>query len=223
MKTSNIIMLTFLAFLFGGMTVFCIDSKHHEENKVFNNFEKKLTAFSVIVAENGAKFNLKNGNECKITQTYIKGTLPNIDSFAVRNDTLFVSSKIPKNGMMKHTDNVTEIFCRNTKSIVAKENSDIQIKEFHKDTLNITMKKAILNCKINKLTYLSVNADESNVTINCENIKKIDLKLDETKLDLSSKKNTENISGILINNSSFNGKIDGKINLEVDKSSKVYF
>lgn len=223
MKTSNIILLSFLIFLFGGMTVFSIDSKYHDMDKKFLNSEKKLAPFSVIVAEGGAKFNLKNGNENKISQAYLEGTVPNIDFFAVRNDTLFISSEIPKNGKMKHTDNVTEIFCLNTKSIVAKENSDIQIKEFQKDTLNITMKKTILNCKLKKLTYLSVSAIESNITLNCENIKNIDLKMDKTSLDLNSKKNTANISGSLINNSSFDGKIDGKINLDVDKSSKVYF
>ena len=67
MKTSNIIFISFLIFLFGGITLLFIGSKYYEleENLISVSQEKPLAPFSVVVAEPGANFSLKMARKIK--------------------------------------------------------------------------------------------------------------------------------------------------------------
>ncbi|MGM8361286.1 hypothetical protein ACSV4D_05150 [Flavobacterium sp. ARAG 55.4] len=91
MKTSNIILISFLTFLFGGITLLFIGSKYYKgvDNKAnLTVKEKKTASFSVVVAEPGAYLVLKNGREFSVSQAYKKDTKPDFAPFVVRNDTL---------------------------------------------------------------------------------------------------------------------------------------
>lgn len=226
MKTSNYILLSFLLFLFGGITLLCFGSRYYKSIDAradFVNQEKQLPPFSVVVAEPGAIFNLRNANENKIIQTYLKGTVPNIASFEVRNDTLFIYSEEPKQGKMKHTRNVTEFLFINIKSIVTKENSDVYLENLETDTLDINMSKSRLNWKFNKSSYVEIVAKNSVIDLTGDCIDKINLQLDKTALNINSKNGTKQLSGSLINDSYVGGFIDGKMSLTVDKSSRMHF
>lgn len=226
MKTSNIIITSFFIFLFSGIILLYIGSKYYKSYVDPSNFamqQKTLSPFSVVVAEPGAIFNLTNGKENKIVQNYLKGTVPNIASYVVRNDTLFISTQYKK-GEIRHTKNVAEIFYINMKSIVVKENSDILIQGFQEDTLNIAIKKSRLNCReFKKVDLISVEATDSDIFFEGKNIENVVVKLDKAHLDITSKENIKSISGNIKNSSTLDCSGSAKVNLEADKTSKMYF
>ena len=226
MKTSNIIISSFLIFLFGGIILLYIGSKYYKTYDDPSNYlseEKPLPSFSVVVAGSGAIFNLITEKENKINQTYLKGTVPNIASYAVRNDTLFITSKEPKKGEVKNTKNLTEVFCIGVKSIVGMENSDVRLLGLQADTLNITTKQSRLEWRgFEKVTFLSVEGQDSDIYLDGKKLDKIDVKLDKTLLNIDAKENVKSISGKLKNTSTFDCPSSIKVNLEADKSSKIY-
>lgn len=224
MKTSNIIIFSFLIFLFGGLILLFIGSKYYksyDDPAYFLGEEKSLPPFSVVVAEPGTVFHLINGKENKLHQIYLKGTVPNITSFKVRNDTLFIISKEPKKDEVKHTKNVTEVICTHIKSILARENSNIRIMKINVDTLNITADKSKLDWRFDKVAYALIQSKESNIYLDGENLEAADLKLDKTKFYINSEQGIKYLSGYLINNSFLHGLINGKISLDVDKTSGI--
>lgn len=226
MKTSNIIITSFFIFLFSVIILLYIGSKYYKSYDDPSNFamkQKKLPYFSVVVAEPGVTFNLINGKENRIVQNYLKGTAPHVTSSIVRNDTLFVSSLLKKGGL-KHTKNVTEIFYTNMKSILAKENSDIRILGFSADTLNITVKKSRLNwSEFKKVALVSVDATDSDIFIEGKNLENVIVKLDKAHLDITSKENIKSTSGNIKNISTLDCSGSAKVNLDADKTSKMYF
>jgi len=68
MKTSNYIIIVFFVFLFGGVFVLFISSRIHQRDSRIGLFaeEKKLEPFSVVVAEPGAEFHLRNAEYPRI-------------------------------------------------------------------------------------------------------------------------------------------------------------
>lgn len=226
MKTSNIIISSFLIFLFGGIILLYIGSKYYKSYDDPTNFlseEKPLSSFSVVVAERGATFNLMTGKENKIHQLYLKGTVPNISSYAVRNDTLFISFKEPRKDDLKHTKNVTEVFCIGVKSIVTKENSDVRMLGVQADTLNVTMNKSRLDWReFEKIAFLSVEAKDSDIYLNGKKIDKIDVKLDKTLLNIDAKEYVKSVSGRIKNTTTFDCPSSLVVNIESDKSSRIY-
>lgn len=224
MKTSNIIIFSFLIFLFGGITLLYIGSKYYKEvnySDDFANQEKIVAPFSVIVAEPGASFHLKNGKEYKILQNYKKVTVSNFAPFVVRNDTLFMFAIKP--GRIKEESSVVPVvFCKNVKYIIGKENAYVYLDNYGADSLFVNIKKAKLSWVYDKIVFVSLNAKNSSVSLNGNNLEKIDLKLDKAKVNITSEKSIESISGSLKNASDLNCSVDGRLNLEVDKSSKMY-
>lgn len=226
MKTSNIIIASFLIFLFSGIILLYIGSKYYKSYDDPSNFtvkEKELASFSVVVAQSGAVFELSNGKQNKISQHYLKGTSPNISSFEVRNDTLFISSQEPKNDELKHRKNMTEVFCSaKINSISAKDNSSIKMTAFA-DTLNITMNKSSLEWRFDKTKHVSIQSENSSIYLDGDNIETAAITLDKTELFLKSKNATKYLSGALKNGSNLEGVINGKIDIEKDASSHMYF
>ena len=149
MKTSNIIFLSFLIFLFGGITLLYVGSKYHDGDNDEANFvkqEKALPPFSVIVVETWTRVNLMSGKENKIIQSRSKNNVSKFAPFVVRNDTLFISSA--KQVLKENTHYIdAEVFCVNIKSIVAKGKSYVDMTKFQMDTLNISMNKSKFYCR----------------------------------------------------------------------------
>ncbi|MGM8361285.1 hypothetical protein ACSV4D_05145 [Flavobacterium sp. ARAG 55.4] len=75
----------------------------------------------------------------------------------------------------------------------------------------------------NKPTFVNIEAKKSYLQLNGNDIKGINLQFDKTIFYINSKKGIKELSGSLSNFSEFNGKIEGKISLEVDKSSRIFF
>lgn len=225
MKTSNIIFLSFLIFLFGGITLLFIGSKYYkgvDDKADFAKLEKPLPSFSVVVAEPGANFNLKSGTKNKIIQTYLKDTVPNFAPYEVRNDTLFMYSVKREQSKEPYLIIAPEVFCVNVKSITTKENSEVHLEKFETDTLSVTMNKSRLDWRFDKAAYISIQAKDSDIYLDGENLEKLTVELDKTKLWASAKKGINCISGNVKNVSDVRLSMNGKMSLDVDKSSTLF-
>lgn len=225
MKISNIILISFLTFLFGGITLLFIGSKYYKSTDDKANLtviEKKTAPFSVVVAEPGAHLVLKNGREFSVSQGYKKDVTPDFAPFVVRNDTLFVSAvKSSKDGEWFV---VPEVYCKNVKSIIAKEKANVTLKNYQVDSLSVKLNKSDFHWDFNKPAYVNIESKNSYLHLDGNNIEKINLQLDKTKVYLNSKKGAKILSGSLMNDSYIDGVIvEGMINLKVDKSSRMYF
>ena len=226
MKTSNKIFISFLIFLFIGITALYVGSKYYGNYNDPKNFVDKktmLAPFSVVVAESGAVFYLNSGKENEITQSHLKGTVPDFGPFLVRNDTLFIASVKLKNNKDRFTSNLIHISCVNVKSIVTKEDSEVRMEKFQADTLNITMNKSRLDYRFGKVAFVSIQAKDSDIYLEGEKLEKLVVKLDKTKLNAPIKKRIENLSGILKNTSDCTFYLSNKIILDVDKTSVYNF
>ena len=225
MKTSNIILISFLVFLFGGITLLYIGSRYYNDgNDKFNFITKvdKIDSFSVVVAEPGAYLVVKNGKESSISQSYKKDIVSDFAPFEVRNDTLFVSAvKSRKDGEWFI---VPEVYCKNVKSIIGKEQTNVSLKNYQADSLSVKLNKSDFHWDFNKPVYVNIESKNSYLHLNGNNIEKINLQLDKTKVYLNSKKGAKILSGSLTNDSYIDGVIvDGTINLNLDNSSRMYF
>lgn len=226
MKTSNIIFLSFLIFLFGGITLLFIGSKYYkgvDDKANFANQEKIVAPFSVVVAEPGAIFYLKNGKECKVSQSYKKDAVSNFAPFVVRNDTLFMYSVKKEQSKEPYLIIAPEVFCVNVKSIVAKENSDVHLEKFETDTLDISMNKSRLDWRFDKVTYVSIQAKDSNIYLDGENLENLAVKLDKTKLRAAAKIRIDKLSGSLKNDSGGDFSLSNSVHLDADKTSNYGF
>ncbi|MBA0884801.1 hypothetical protein [Flavobacterium undicola] len=226
MKISNIIFISFLIFLFGGITLLFIGSKYYKGINDKSNFaiqEKKTPPFSVVVAEPGAIFYLKNGKQNKIKQSYRKDAVPNFAPFVVRNDTLFMYSVKKEQSKEPYLIIVPEVFCVNVKSIVAKENSDVHLEKFETDTLSVTMNKSRLDWRFDTVTQVSIKAKESNIYLEGEKIENLAVKLDKTKLRAAAKIRIDKLSGSLKNDSGGDFSLSNSVHLDADKTSNYVF
>jgi hypothetical protein len=226
MKTSNKILLSFLIFLFGGIIALYVGSKCFSDYYGSSNLEtqeKSLASFSVVVAESGAIFYLRSEKENKIIQPYRKGTVAIFPAFTVRNDTLFVPSSKQIQGLPKNYRIGSEICCIKIKSIITKENSNVTMHQFKADTLNITMNKSRLNWNFDNVSFLLIQAKDSDVYLGGKNLKKLAVKLDKTKLRAATKSRINNLSGSLMNGSDGDFSYADSTRLEIDKTSSYSF
>lgn len=231
MKTSNKIFISFLIFLFGGITLLFIGSKYYKGYDGKSNFaiqEKPLISFSVVVAEPGANFTLKTGKKNKIIQNYLKDVAPNFASYEVRNDTLFVYAvkKVPSNGQAQQGESffiVPDIFCQNVKSIITNESSSVHLNDFQADSIMINMNKSQLDWRFKKIAYISIQAKDSDIYFEGEKLEKLIVKLDKTKLNTPIKKRGNYLSGSLINESDCSFNFSTTVHLDADKSSRYGF
>ncbi len=226
MKTSNKILIAFLIFLFSGIIALYIGSKYYKGIYDKSNCaiqEKKTARFSVVVAEQGANFYLKNGKEHKIIQDYLKGAVPNFAPFLVRNDTLFVYSVKKEQSKEPHFIIIPEVFCVNVKSIVTKEYSEVRMEKFQADSLSVIMNKSNLDWRFENIAYLSIQAKDSDIYLEGEKLGKLAIKLDKSRINSSIKKRTDALSGSLLNASDLRFSMSNTVTLDADNTSNYDF
>lgn len=219
MKTSNYIILSFFVFLFGGIFVLFLAAKIDPRGSFHPEFiteEKALDNFSVVVAETGANIRIKSGETPKMGLYYLKGDTCTFPSFVVRNDTLFVGSNPPKNKYWS-----TNIICKQVNSVEGKGKCQINMEQFHCDTLLVKLNKADFRYFAGKNLVgfsLRIIAISSNINMRESVINNLDLNLNQSKMDAWGS-HVKNLSGKLNEKSRLSlGKIR-KINLEADSTS----
>jgi hypothetical protein len=232
MKTSNYIFSAFLIFLFGGILLLFIGAKFYkgaDNEDSFLTQEKPLNTFSVVVAEPGANFVLKNGAQNKISQRYLKELAPDFAPFKVRNDTLFVYSvkEEDSNKQGQSTGGyfiiVPEIFCKKVKCIIAKEKSKINLEGFEADSLSINLNTAEFVWRYDKAGFVSINAKNSNIYFEGKDLEKLTIQLDKTKLRVVTKERIDKLSGSLKNDSEGDFSYGNSVRLDADKTSRYGF
>lgn len=227
MKTSNKIVIFFLIFLFSGITALYVGSKYYANpNSNPVNFvvkKTKLSPFSVVVAEPRAVFYLNTGKENEITQSHLKDSLPDFGSFLVSNDTLFIASAKLKKNKDRFRSNLIHISCRNVKSIITKEYSEVKMEKFQADTLSVIMNRSNLDWRFGKISHLTIQAKGSDIYLEGEKLGKLVIKLDKTRINTSIKKRTETLSGSLINGSDLRFTMSNIVNLIGDQTSNYDF
>lgn len=220
MKTSNYIIIAFFTFLFGGVFVLFLSAKIHQgdsDRGVYSE-EKKMDPFSVVVAEPGAEFHLRNAENPKMLCFYQKPDTSNFLPFGVRNDTLFVFAYSGiKKPRLPH-----EIYGRNIKCIVAKDKSYISLQEFRADTLIVKLNNAVLDAFFDKArnrTYsLSIQSVGSKINLAGIHAGNLDVQLNGTELRAWDN-SIDSLCGTLTNHSNISIWKLGKINLEADSTS----
>lgn len=225
MKTSNKIFISFLIFIFIGITALYIGSKYYVEHYDTHNFveqEKPLPPFSVVVAEPGAQIHLKNGSERKIVQGFFKTKQPRFSSFVVRNDTLFVFEAKRDRNKLPRAQFMANVFCENVKHFVAKEKSLVFLSGYQVDSIFIKVDNADLACQNNNSNYIKLIAKNSRINFDFEKLNSMEVELDKTRLDVKSKQRVNNLSGTLKNGSVAKLNLEGKVNLAMDKQSYFF-
>jgi hypothetical protein len=207
MKTSNYIIIAFFTFIIGGMLVLFIVKKDHEEVErsgvinmaVSSNNITDLANFSVIVAEPNARFSIGQSDSCRLTVYYPEKEDKPQNLYQISGDTLY---------LLETGDGVSVNLYLNVpeqlSSLVAKEDSRINLRNFNLDSL-------------------SVFAQDAHVFITDTNIGNFLLQANNTRVELYS--NTINqISANLENNTSLTSSrnIDNVI-IEKDSTSKYLF
>ena len=165
MKSSNLIVILFAVFIWGGTFLF---EKPESAAVPVIAKTKKLDHFSVVVAQPGSKVFLQMQISDRQFPTYshlpVEGDLFNPPSFGVRNDTLFVFAASSN----KEHDN-DSFSCAEIKSIVGKEKSFIKVWNQKVDTLKVKLNYAQFSGFFNidpdrkKGTMLVFDADSSKI------------------------------------------------------------
>lgn len=219
MKISNYIILSFFIFLFGGIFILFVTSKidpRSNRNLELVTEEKPLGNFSVVVAETGANIRIKSGETTKMELYYLKGDTCTFPTYTVRNDTLFVGTNPPKNKYW-----ATNIICRQINRIEGKEKCQINIEQFHCDSLFVQLNKADFRYYSEKSSTafsLKLIANDSYINLQKANIDKLNLDLSHTQMD-SWNNHVKNLSGKLNEKSRLYLDRIQKINIEADSTS----
>ncbi len=222
MKTSNYIIIAFFVFLFGGVFVLFLSSKIHQgdSDRGLYSEEKKLESFSVVVAEPGANFHLRNGENPRMLCSYELPDTCSFPEYGIRNDTLFVFAR--KKNIKPGYGNKIDIYGKNIKSIIAKENSYMSLQQFAADTLYMRLNNAKLDAFFDKTksttALFSIQAVESDISLTGAIIGSIDIQLNKTKMQTWNN-SIGSLSGSLKNDSHVTFGWLNKISLDIDSTS----
>jgi hypothetical protein len=218
MKTSNYILLAFFVFLITSTFVLFLDAKMYNKNRQVGLQEKRLEPFSVIVAEDGAEFNIRNGEYPRMTCYYDKTDTCTFPDYGIRNDTLFVFACKEK----KQPGKSHEIYGRNIKSVVAKENSFVSLQQFKADTLDVKLNYATFEAFFDKTkgptAQLSITASTSKINLSGAHLENLNVRLNKTNMN-SWDNSIVHLSGSLANQSRLSIGAIQKISLDVDSTS----
>jgi hypothetical protein len=196
MKTSNILIITYLVVIFSGLIVLYIDDKLHyvkrmenperyfikSDNKKVEIFDSKvdLPRFTVIVDTINCSFSVTSGknNELTVIDTIAKIS-PGI--YDIRNDTLYISKMSQKVFSIK-------IVCADLKTIVARNNKSLTVYDFRSDALNMKLTKSRLAINNSKIGVFNLDLDNANCNARDMEINVLNGKFDNSHLDIHSSK-----------------------------------
>jgi hypothetical protein len=200
MKTSNILIITYLFVIFGGLAVLYIDDKQHyveyrrqkEEQRqthiqTFKLYESKvdLPKFTVIADISGGSFFVTSGENSRLSVVdTVNGMSPGI--FDVRNDTLYIIKKVPQIS----SDVVgLSIVCADLRSIVALNSESITVTNIHSDLFRLKLTKSRLSIGDSDISnfYLDLN-DDSYCSVRNVKGDALDYKCHNSKFEFESLK-----------------------------------
>ena len=189
MKTSNIIISAFAIFLIGGMLTLFIDAKHYKKtfDESIVSREIALPQFSVVVAEKGANFiDLQQSDSTQLTFKYFKSQKMPSKLYKVSNDTLYLYC---------HNNTLQMVIkCKNIKSIISYEATNLNFYKFTPDTMTLNMTGG--NVHFNNENLKGMKLIEKSIVLNITATKYsfIEFKnVNINKINLNSNKSLTNI------------------------------
>ena len=215
MKTSNIIIIAFTAFIIGGMLFLFVDAKKHKK-EVENNISFKefpLAAFSVVVAEKGSDLHLDQSDSTIVKVEYLKDKKTPSKIYEVVNDTLHIYGGLR-----------TFVKCKKITTIIGNKPFWVGVNNFTPDSMTIRMNGGQFNYSIDKskkfnqkiLNLKITSNDSAHVVIDDARIHNLSVKSDNSKIINNCYVNS--VSATLSNESEFIS-LDKIKNLVVEKDS----
>ncbi len=224
MKTSNYIVIAFVAFLFGGILLLFISGKYRpgEYDKAeLRTIEDKLDDFSVIVATNHADIKVTEGIENNKLTVYYKtsDSIPEMPAFTVQNDTLFIE-KTPNKIQ-------AEIRCKKLNEVIITEKSIIRINKLPIDTFAVSVSSGkfylVADKQTEEVKQIKIHAeDHSYLQFDKMYIEDVELYLNHSTVNFQ---NTPilSVTGSLKNVSKLRCyRAIGKMNLDIDSNSSYH-
>jgi hypothetical protein len=224
MKTSNYITITFFVFLFGSIFLLYVSMKF-EIGKTsgfeITSEEFRLDDFSVVVAENKSSFELKAGKQSGLKLIFFtEDSIQGHPTYKVKNDTLYMDAKTS-------TAVGINVTCKKIESLILSKNAHARLINLPFDTLKVNLNNARVNAssdKVNEqISFLDIqSANNCQATFRNYHIGNLNVSLNQSTVMLQGSK-VEKLTGTLRNKSDLRAyRSIGKINLDVDVSSKYY-
>jgi hypothetical protein len=225
MKTSHKILIAFGAFLLIVTTgLYFLAPKLHEKKKAENTITQyfPLPEIHVVVGAPKTYFNVKSSPINQIEVKYQKNKAPQKGFYEVRNDTLYI-----KNTHISNEYWLT-VNCRTVHSIIAQNNSNINVDRKDLSPLNLEAKGGRIdfgNEQKDSKKGLYINAKASNkgeITLSGCQIRQMNLFMDNGTLN-GQNGTVENLQVKMVNHSNINMDFDPlKVSVERDSTSQYY-
>ncbi|MEO8255143.1 MAG: hypothetical protein ABI554_12245, partial [Flavobacterium sp.] len=101
--------------------------------------------------------------------------------------------------------------------------SYISMNDFKVDTLMININKSKLDLRFDSISYISIQAKDSEIYLDGQKLETLVVNLDKTKLYTPIKKRIATLSGSLKNTSDCTFYLSNNIDIEADKTSTYDF
>jgi hypothetical protein len=219
MRTSNYIVAAFLVVAAGVTLGMFITAKYYTE-KPLNTQTYALPDFSVVVAENGARFTIKQNEENTWVVSYKEGEAIPEGGYRIEGDTLYVPAGPSVYGQTLHVANLP--------LIVALEESHVGIKDVHSGDLFIEVDRARLYVDNYGLEAqegvlnIWIVATDASVSLSNVHAGSIRIASDNSKITMySGGRQVEVMEAQLLNNSTMRAPSGvSKLIIDKDNSSK---
>lgn len=189
---------------------------HNPEDKKLLSKEKTLDPFSVVVAEPGSEFTLRNGNPKIISFSVSTQDTCYLPQYEIRNDTLVIFSYNNEN--IKQS---VEVYGLNIREIQGKENSNVELQTIQNDSLTVKLNKAKFTYNPyqnpSKSSILKLLANDSYVTIRSAHLDRLEVQLNHTTMDAWNN-SIGSLKGKLKNQSDLQANIWKSISVESDST-----
>lgn len=217
MKTSKYIQTAFLVFIFGTLLILYISSKLHKPDPFkFSIVEEKLEKFSVIIAEEGANFDLVQDSIFKFEVSLIENdTSFHFPVYLVKNDTLYIQG--PNYKQIKPA-----IHCNSITTIIGKSKNKIKFDRFAADNLILEINHGEVYGSFNDngIKNLRIKAtDNSKINFSNSKINHIELTLDKSRVSVYNN-DVKTINAKLFNKSNLFARAKVNLSLQTDSTSE---
>lgn len=192
---------------------------HNPEDISLLSKEKTLEPFSVVVAEPGSEFTLRNGNPKIVSFSVSTQDTCYLPMFELRNDTLVIFAY--KNEKIHQS---VEVYGLNIREIQGKENSNIQWITFQNDSLMVNLHKARFSYSpyqnTSKSSILRLMANDSYVTLRSAHLEQLEVQLDHTTMNAWNN-SISNLKGIIKNQSNLQANVSKSIRVDSDSTCNI--
>jgi len=210
MKTSRIIIFSFIVFLVACVLVLFIYSEQHEEGKQkgLQSSTIDLPVFSVIVAESETlTFTIESGKTNQLIKKKSKDAQKETLTYSIKDDTLYISETYDA----RNPERSLIIRCTDIHTIIEKANNEIRLNGFKTDSLVVYANSSSIiagdghgdrtgkkECSVKQFSFIGKN--RSYLSMRNMTIGQMILRLDNSIANLHENKNAIKKASVVIEN-----------------------